>query len=219
MPDELPPSQWVFPDPADQPDDLVAVGGDLLPETIIAAYRQGLFPMPFEGELGWWSPMRRAVIPLAGLIVSRSLQRSLRRYAVTIDQALPRVIEDCADPSRQQGWIDREMVLAYLRLHELGLVHSVEAWTPDGELAGGLYGVAIGGFFAGESMFHRARDASKVALIHLVELLRDEGAELLDVQWATPHLRSLGAVEIDRRTYLAHLASALALPLPASFSR
>lgn len=219
LPTALPPSNWVFPDHSDHPEDLVATGGDLAPETIIAAYRQGLFPMPVEGQLGWWSPIRRAVLPLDGLVVSRSLRRSLRRYRVTIDQAFHQVVEACADPLREHGWIDQQMKEAYLRLHALGWVHSVEAWSADGLLAGGLYGVAIGGFFAGESMFHRERDASKFALVHLVELLRREGAELLDVQWATPHLRSLGAVEIDRRTYLARLASALARPLPVSLAR
>jgi leucyl/phenylalanyl-tRNA--protein transferase len=142
--------------------------------------------------------------------VSRSLRRSCQRYEVRVDTAFDQVIAACADPRRPHGWIDDRVQGAYRRLHELGWVHSVEAWTPEGELAGGLYGVSIGGLFAGESMFHRQRDASKVALVHLVTLLRDGGATLLDVQWQTDHLASLGGIEIDREQYLDRLATALA---------
>jgi leucyl/phenylalanyl-tRNA--protein transferase len=156
------------------------------------------------------------VIPLDGLRVSRSLRRSLGRFRVTVDQDFPAVIAACADPARPHGWIDEDMQAAYLRLHELGWAHSLEAWAGD-ELAGGLYGVAIGGLFAGESMFHRRSDASKVALVHLVEHLTAGGASLLDVQWTTPHLVSLGAVDIPRAEYQRRLHAALEHPLPPVF--
>jgi leucyl/phenylalanyl-tRNA---protein transferase len=169
--------------------------------------------------LAWWSPDPRGVLPLDGLVVARSLRRSCDRYTVTIDRAFPRVIDACGDPSRPGGWINQQIRDAYVRLHELGIAHSVEAWSvEDGELAGGLYGVAIGGLFAGESMFHLRRDASKVALVELVRALRGGGHGMLDVQWVTPHLASLGAVEIPRREYLRRLRAALAEPLPSAFS-
>lgn len=215
------PSPWVFPDPRNAPPgDVVATGGDLEPGTILAAYRSGLFPMHLgDGTLGWWSPEPRAHLPLDGMRVTRSLRRSTRRYRVTIDRAFEDVIAACASPGRQGRWINQEIVTAYTRLHRLGWVHSVEAWSADGTLAGGLYGIAIGGFFAGESMFFRRRDASKVALFHLVEGMRAGGGRLLDVQWATDHLTSLGAVEVPRSRYLDLLEDALAYPLPAVFQR
>src|SRR4051812_45975960 len=197
---------------ADQP---VAIGGDLEPDTLVGAYCSGLFPMPVGDRrrtvLAWWSPDPRAIIPLDGLRVSRSLRRSVRGFHIHIDTAFEDVIDSCADPSRPGGWIDDEIREAYTRLHSLGWAHSVEAWC-DGELAGGLYGVAIGGLFAGESMFHRMTDASKVALVGLVEHLRAIGAQLLDVQWLTPHLESLGAVELPREDYLERLARAVEGP-------
>ncbi len=221
MPAEPPTSQWRFP-PAEttDPHGLVGVGADLEPGTLLTAYRQGLFPMPLgRGRtVAWWSPEPRAVIPLDGLRVSRSLRRSCRLYQLRVDTAFGEVIRGCADPRRPQGWITEPILDAYTRLHELGWAHSVEAWTAEGVLAGGVYGVAIGGFFAGESMFHRRRDASKVALVHLVELLRESGASLLDVQWMTPHLASLGAIEVPRTRYLALLAEALSRPLPRPLS-
>ena len=167
----------------------------------------------------WFCPVMRGVLPLDGLVVSRSLRRSVRDHEIRVDTAFEEVIDACADPARDAGWIDEEIRAAYLRLHELGWAHSVESWR-DGRLVGGLYGVAIGGLFAGESMFHRARDASKVALVGLVGLLRDGYADerLLDVQWRTPHLASLGVVEIPRAAYLRRLVRALALPQPAAFS-
>jgi leucyl/phenylalanyl-tRNA--protein transferase len=140
------------------------------------------------------------------------LRRSLRRFEVRVDTAFDEVVRACADPSRPGGWIDAEIIAAYRRLHDLRWVHSVEAWTPEGTLAGGLYGVAIGGFFAGESMFHTRTDASKVALVGLVERLVGVGVRLFDIQWLTPHLASLGAVAIPRRTYLERLAQALSVP-------
>ena len=157
-------------------------------------------------------PTLEGVVPLDGLVVSRSLRRSCRRFEVRVDTAFDDVITACADPARPGGWIDRRMKSAYCRLHELGWAHSVESWAPDGELAGGLYGVLVGGLFAGESMFHRVRDASKVALVALVELLRANGGLLLDVQWATPHLASLGGVEVSRGRYHELLEKAVAAP-------
>ena len=188
----------------------MGIGADLEPATLVTAYRSGLFPMPVRkgALLAWWSPDPRAVLPLDGLRVTRSMRQSARRYEIRIDTAFRQTMLACADPHRPYGWITPGFVDAYSRLHELGWAHSVEAWTSDGELAGGLYGVGIGGFFAGESMFHHRRDASKVALMALVDLLRDGGAGLLDVQWQTEHLASLGAVEIDRTTYLRRLAAA-----------
>jgi leucyl/phenylalanyl-tRNA---protein transferase len=218
VPVEPPPTTWELP-PADRADDrgVVGVGADLAPGTLLAAYRSALFPMPVEGGLlAWWSPDPRGVIPLDGLRVSRSLRRSLGRFRVTVDQDFPSVIAACADPARPHGWIDEDMQAAYLRLHELGWAHSLEAWAGD-ELAGGLYGVAIGGLFAGESMFHRRSDASKVALVHLVGHLTAGGATLLDVQWTTPHLVSLGAVDIPRAEYQRRLRAALEHPLPPVF--
>ncbi len=217
-PIEPPPTSWAFPDPTTAGDELVAVGADLEPGTILAAYRSGLFPMPLggaeaSGVAGWWSPDPRGILPLGGLRQSRSLRRSCRRFDIRVNTAFRQVIDACADPSRTHGWISPEIREAYLALHRLGWVHSVEAWSrEDGSLEGGLYGAAIGGLFAGESMFHRRSDASKVALVGLVDLLRSGGAALLDVQWATPHLASLGAVEVSRRRYLELLAEALARP-------
>jgi leucyl/phenylalanyl-tRNA--protein transferase len=221
MPVEPPPTPWQLPPARDwPPHDLVALGADLEPGTVLAAYRSGLFPMPAPTrDVGWWSPVARAVLPLDGMRVTRSLRRSARRFEIRVDTAFAEVLEGCADPRRPDGWIDPDVRAAYSRLHALGWVHSVEAWH-DGRLAGGLYGVAIGGLFAGESMFHRETDASKVALLGLVDLLGDEqaGERLLDVQWATDHLLSLGAVELTRRDYLARLRRALELPLPAAFA-
>lgn len=224
VPIEPPESEWELPSPRDATDDIVGVGADLEPGTILAAYRHGLFPMPVNGSaggvLGWWSPDPRGVIPLDGLRVPRSLRQSRARYEVRIDTAFEAVIAGCADPSRPHGWITDEIREAYTRLHRMGWAHSVEAWSAeDGVLAGGLYGIAIGGLFAGESMFHRRTDASKVALVRLWELLRQGGALLLDVQWCTPHLARLGAVEISRDDYLERLRKALAVPPPPAFGR
>lgn len=212
--------QWQLPSPPFAGGDLIAVGGGLDAATVLSAYAVGLFPMPVDdgAAIGWWSPQRRGVLPLDGLVVSRSLAKSVRRYEVRVDTAFAAVIAGCADPSRDGSWIDDQVLEAYLRLHELGWAHSVETWL-DGVLVGGLYGLAIGGLFAGESMFSHARDASKVALVHLVELLGDEhaGRRVLDTQWQTDHLATLGVVEIPRATYLDRLAVALSLPLPAAF--
>ena len=229
---EPPPSRWVFdPEPprtegppADgdrepgRADEVVGVGADLEPGTLLSAYRTGVFPMPLRrGLMAWWSPDPRGIIPLDGLNVSRSLRRSCGRYTVAVDTAFGEVLSACGDRRRAGAWIDRDIKAAYLRLHERGWAHSVEVRDEAGRLAGGLYGVAIGGLFAGESMFHRQTDASKVALVALVEQLSAAGAALLDVQWATPHLTSLGAVEVPRRVYLDRLAEAIERPQPAVF--
>jgi len=210
-PAPLPPCRFAFPDPARaDPEGLLAEGGDLEPSTLVAAYRAGIFPWPCdEHELLWWSPDPRAIVPLDGLHVSRSLARRLRRprVRVTLNAAFAEVIAGCAD--REETWITPRLRAAYARLHALGWAHSVEVWGEDGALAGGLYGVAVGGLFSAESMFHRARDASKVALVALVAHARRVGLALLDVQVPSAHLSSLGAVTIPRREYLARLAPAV----------
>ncbi|CAN5181903.1 MAG: leucyl/phenylalanyl-tRNA--protein transferase [Nocardioidaceae bacterium] len=223
MPRELPVSAWRF-DPSRWPDrdDCVAVGADTAPGTILGAYAAGAFPMPGDdfAPMLWWSPVRRGVLELADLQVSRSLRQARPRFEIRVDSAFARVITACADPARAGAWINQEIIDCYCDLHRLGWAHSVEAWTHDGELAGGLYGIAIGGLFAGESMFHHRRDASKVALCGLVDILVDEHADerLIDVQWQTPHLATLGVQEIDRGTYLERLTVLLDVPLPACWA-
>jgi len=192
--------------------DLVTVGGDLEPSTLIHAYRRGIFPMEvtgMPGVIGWWSPDPRGIVPLDGLRVTKSMRQSARRFDIRVDTCFGRVIRACADPSREDGWITDDFIAAYEQLHSLGWAHSVEVFDREGELAGGLYGVRIGRMFAGESMFHHKRDASKVALMALVDLMRDSGMTLLDVQWCTEHLASLGAVAMPRAAYLARLHEAL----------
>lgn len=220
-PVEPPPTPWVLPDPSRaQPGvELLGVGADLEPGTLLAAYRRGLFPMPTDadGPLGWWSPDPRGILPLDGLRVTASLRKSCRRYTTTVDTAFVDVVRACGDPRRPGGWITPGIVEAYAELHRLGWAHSVETRTVEGDLVGGLYGVEIGGLFAGESMFSRATDASKVALVGLVERLAGATApgprrRLLDVQWRTDHLATLGVVEVSRRRYLRLLRDALTLP-------
>jgi leucyl/phenylalanyl-tRNA--protein transferase len=210
---DIAPSRW-------PKDDLLGFGSVFDAAQVIAAYRHGVFPMPIDGgPLGWWSTVHRGIIPVDRLRVTRSMRQSTKHYTVTIDRAFSDVVVACADPRRPGGWIDDRVFALYRRLHQFGIAHSIEAWRDDA-LAGGLYGVAIGGLFAGESMFSVRRDASKVALMALVDLLRDgTTGRLLDVQWTTPHLASLGAIEISRQDYLTRLAQALRLPLPAAFAR
>lgn len=205
-----------MPDPAlaGEGNDLIAVGADLEPGTLLAAYRSGLFPMPVDprrrrSRIAWYSPDPRGVLPLDRLHVSRSLARSRRRFETRIDTAFEAVVRACADPRREGRWITEEFIVAYGRLFELGWAHSFEVFLDD-ELVGGLYGVRIGGLFAGEAMFHHATDASKVALVELVEWLRATDGHLLDVQWSTPHLESLGVVPIPRHEYLRRLEIATA---------
>jgi len=208
-PVEPPPSPWDFP-PAASADEygVVAVGADLEPGTLLAAYRRGIFPMPIEQsrEIAWWSPDPRGVLELDNLRVSRSLRRSVQRYRVSMDVCFTDVVEACADPTREGGWITQPIVDAYERLHQLGWAHSVEVWDDADELVGGLYGLAIGGLFCGESMFHRSTDASKVALVALVERLRSSDAGLVDVQWQTDHLSTLGVSAISRSAYIRRVA-------------
>jgi leucyl/phenylalanyl-tRNA--protein transferase len=188
--------------------DVVAIGGDLEPGTLVAAYAEGLFPMRVDGVLAWWSPDPRGIVPLDGFHAARSLRRRRKRFEIRVNTAFEAVMRACADPRRPHGWIDESFVEAYCRLHELGWAHSVEAWRDDA-LVGGLYGVRIRGLFAGESMFHRETDASKVAMWATVELLRADGVTLFDVQWTTPHLRSLGAVDVSRDRYRQLLRAAV----------
>jgi leucyl/phenylalanyl-tRNA--protein transferase len=210
--------RYVPPPTATSPEGLVCVGGRLSPEWLHDAYTHGIFPWPmWEDEpIAWWSPDPRAVIELDAFHVSRRLQRTLRsgKFLATRDRDFNGVILGCSTgPGREHGtWLTPSMIAAYCRMHELGHAHSVEVWHQD-RLAGGTYGIAIGGLFAAESMFYRERDASKVALAHLVAHLRARGFALLDVQQLTPHTASMGAVEIPRTEYLRRLASAIALPV------
>ncbi len=215
----VPPCEWELPDPrgALPGEDLVGVGADLAPGTLLQAYSIGIFPMDVqpEGVLGWWSPDPRAVLPLDAVRVTRSLRQSMRHFSVTRDVAFRDVMIACSRPSASDVWITNEFIEAYCFLHDLGWAHSIEVWS-GAELVGGLYGVEIGGLFAGESMFHRQRDASKAALVALVDALGGvEGARagrVLDVQWRTDHLGSMGAIELPRVSYLDRLASAIELP-------
>jgi len=205
-------------------DDLVGVGADLEPGTLLTAYRAGLFPMGLGQEgnepTGWWSPDPRGVLLPGHVRISRSLRRSLRHFDIRVDTAFSEVVAGCADPSRDGSWITPAITAAYTRLYELGWAHSVEAWR-DGELVGGLYGLALGGLFAGESMFHRATDASKCALVGLADLVFEDQdpRRTIDVQWVTRHLGSLGVTEISRDDYLARLERSLPLPAPPAFER
>lgn len=207
-----------FPDPrsADR-DGCVAVGGDLSLHRLLLAYRSGIFPWTVR-PITWWSPDPRAVLDWDRFRVPRSLARILRRpaFQVTRDRAFGRVIEACAAPApgRRETWISPEFIEAYKCLHEQGHAHSLECWLGD-ELAGGIYGVAVGGLFAGESMFHRASNASKVALWHLVEHLRTRGFVLFDIQMLTPVTRQFGGIEISREDYLRRLC--LAVDRPCAF--
>lgn len=224
MPAEPEPTGWAFPSPDVANDQgLLGVGADLEPGTLLAAYRSGIFPMPVgrRGAMGWWSPDPRGVLPVEDMHVSRSLRRTRRRFRITVDTAFDDVVRACADPRRPHGWINPRLRRAYRHMHELGWAHSVEAWLGD-ELAGGVFGLAVGGLFAGESMFHRETDASKAALVALRGLLAEgagpPAARLFDVQWTTPHLCSLGALDIPRAEYVQRLAVALTLPLPPAFA-
>ena len=197
---------WQLPSAAEWPNsDLVALGADLEPATIIGAYRRGMFPMgvaELGDRLGWWSPDPRGILPLDGLRVTRSMRQSARHFEIRVDTCFTRVMRGCADPSRGETWITEAFIDSYTRLHEMGWAHSVEVFDRNGRLAGGLYGLRIDEYFSGESMFHIARDASKVALMALVDLMKSSGMSLLDVQWCSEHLASLGAIEIPRGEYL-----------------
>ncbi len=211
----------LFGPPDDWPSaDLIAFSDEFDAGLALAGYRSGVFPMPlhvrgFDQQMGWWSPVHRGVLPLSGVRVSHSLRQSAKKYRTSVDTAFDEVIRRCGDPRRPGGWIDDAIIDAYTDMYRSGLVHSVETWDAEGRLVGGLYGVSLNGLFAGESMFHDAalgRDASKVALLRLVEILSDGHDRLLDVQWRTDHLGSLGAIEIPRDTYLARLDAVLDQP-------
>lgn len=179
-------------------------------DLLLHAYRNAVFPMALEnGEIGWFSPDPRAIIPLDTFHIPHGLRRTLKRgaFEIRVDAAFEEVMRGCA--AREETWISEEIVESYVQLHQMGRAHSMEAWL-DGELVGGLYGVALGGAFFGESMFHTVRDASKVALCALVERLRSRGFTLLDTQWITPHLQTFGALEIPRSVYRQLLAASLA---------
>jgi leucyl/phenylalanyl-tRNA---protein transferase len=220
MPTEPPPTPWhLSADGAGPGEDLIGVGADLAPGTVLEAYRNGLFPMGVGvgggPPLGWWSPDPRGVLLPGDLHVSRSLRRSLRRFDITVDTAFSRVLMGCADPSRDGAWITPDIAAAYRALFDLGWAHSVEVWA-DGELVGGLYGLAIGRLMAGESMFHRVTDASKAALVATVDLLSEDGVPwVLDVQWQTSHLASLGVREVPRSRYLTMARAATGQDLPS----
>jgi leucyl/phenylalanyl-tRNA---protein transferase len=201
-----------FPDPRQaNRDGLVAVGGDLSMPRLLAAYRQGIFPWTVD-PITWWSPDPRAIFELDRFHRPRSLARVLQKgtFRISINRAFRRVMEGCAAPApgRRETWITPEFIEAYTRLHEHGHAHSLECWQ-NSELVGGIYGVAIGGLFAGESMFHRVSNASKVALYHLVQHLRERGFILFDIQMLTPITKQLGGIEITREDYLKRLALAI----------
>ena len=194
---------------ADPQEDLLGAGGDLAPGTLLSAYSHGVFPMGLgrggRGPLGWWFPVERGVLLPGEIHVSRSLRRSLRTFTLTVDRAFGAVTEACADPDREGAWITPEVRRAYGDLHRMGWAHSIEVWR-EHELVGGLYGVGIGGFFAGESMFHHVTDASKAAMVGMARVMAQAGQDaLVDVQWRTDHLASMGVRTVDRQEYLRRL--------------
>ncbi len=227
---------WIAPE-LGEPEGLVGVGGALSPDTLLRAYADGVFPWFSDGDpILWWSPDPRAIIELDGLHVSRRLARTIRsgKFRVTVNRCFPTVMRACGENREEGTWVTQEMVAGYTALHRAGHAHSVEVWAapegaptpgadpgspdkssrppgPDWVLAGGIYGVAIGGLFAGESMFHRRTDASKVALAALVERLRTRGYVLFDVQMTTEHTERMGAVTIPRADYLRRLREAVRL--------
>ncbi len=220
QPVEPAPSHYTFDlEEVDDGEDLAGVGGDLRAGTLLAAYRAGLFPMGLgemgDRPMGWWSPDPRGVLLADGLVLSRSLRRTRRRFEIRVDTAFEEVVAACADPGRDGRWITPEIAHSYVEMHRLGWAHSIEAWRDD-RLVGGLYGLAIGGLFAGESMFHHETDASKAAVVAMHDLVYADVPEraqrLVDVQWSTAHLASLGVVETSRDAYLHRMAAAVRLP-------
>ncbi len=210
-PAPLPTSPYAFADMEPDEQGLVGHGADFEPATIIAAYRAGCFPWPHPSyERLWFSPDPRAILPVGGLHVSRRLTRTIRAggFGVTVDGAFEEVIRACSMNRPEGSWITPSLTAAYVRLHELGWAHSVEAWTREGALAGGLYGIRVGQMFGAESMFHRVRDGSKVAVVGFMQWCESEGIELVDVQVLTDHTASLGGVEIPREEYLERLLHA-----------
>jgi leucyl/phenylalanyl-tRNA--protein transferase len=203
--------KWDFPESRKWPKrDFIIPGADLEPDTLLYAYAHGLFPMYGDGDLWWWSPVQRGIIPLDNFHASRSLRKSARQFTCTVNEDFVGVMIKCATTHTDGNWINDEFITAYTRLHHLGHAHSVEVWNDNHELVGGVYGVRINQFFAGESMFHTETDASKVALFHLVQLMILDGMTLFDVQWLTDHLASLGGIAIPRSEYLHRLTDAVA---------
>jgi leucyl/phenylalanyl-tRNA--protein transferase len=198
---------------------LVAVGGSLDPDLLLVAYRSGVFPWSSDPVISWWSPDPRAIFELDGWKAHRSVRQAIRRggWTFTVDKCFEQVMRACAEPApgRESTWIGDDFVRSYVKLHERGFAHSLEVWE-DRELVGGLYGVTLGGFFGGESMFNRRTDASKAAVMHMMERLRAGGFVLCDAQVPTPHLQRLGAVDVPRSVYLARLEAAL--QVEATFS-
>lgn len=217
-PREPAPCAWVFPNLGDLPpgEEVVALGADLAPATLLAGYRHGVFGMSQGSELIWWSPDPRGIIEPGAVRPNRSLRRSARHFQVSVDTDFAAVLQGCGDPTRPHGWITRAYVRSYARLHELGWAHSIEVRDPPGDIVGGLLFVQVGGLIAAESMFHvpdRGTDASKLAVVTLSDLVaRDGRPRLIDVQWLTPHLARLGAVEVPRPTYLTRLGRVLDTP-------
>lgn len=212
-PQHLPPCPWQFPDVRRAPPEgLVSAGGDFEPSTIVAAYRAGIFPWPHpEEEYLWFSPDPRAVLPIDGLVIAQRLGRTVRsgRFRVTIDSAFEDVMRGCADRPGEGTWITPALIRGYTALRTMGWAHSVEVWNSRGELAGGLYGVCVGAMFGAESMFHRDRDASKVAMVALVQHARRIGIELIDIQVLTDHTERMGGASISRAEYMRRLGRAL----------
>ncbi len=185
---------------------LTRFGSKWSSEVLIAAYQRGMFPMPFEIDggtftIGWWSPQPRAIFIPETFIPSRSLRKSMKNFSFSVNQDFTGVMKACANPERPQGWINEKVIESFTQLHIQGLAHSVEVKNLDGDLVGGLYGVEVGGVFAGESMFHTQRDASKAALVHLTQIMSFGSGRIIDTQWMTQHLESLGAIEIARNAY------------------
>ena len=193
---------------------LTSFGSNWNPETLLTAYQAGLFPMPYEidgqeSAIGWWSPQPRAIFHPGAIHVSRSLRAAQSKFRVTVDLDFEAVIRACGNPNRVSGWINEDVISAFVTLHNLGIAHSIEVWDKGEQLAGGLYGLELGGLFAGESMFHVAKNASKVALAHLGDLLDDGTGRLIDTQWMTSHLESMGAKPMSRQDYCQKLPQLL----------
>jgi len=197
---------------------MIRVPADLSVDSLLSAYRAGYFPMPVRRRIAWFSPNPRGIFLPGHIRMTRSLERSRRRYEIRVNSAFAEVITACGDPARPLGWINRAIIESFTALHHAGHAHSIEAWDTDG-LAGGLYGVSIGGFFAGESMFHRRTDASKVALAALDEIMQSVPGALIDTQWTTDHLVSLGAFDVTRNDYARLLTTALDQSQPRQFDR
>lgn len=196
---------------------LTRFGSNWNPDTLLAAYSAGLFPMPYEidgceSAIGWWSPKSRAIFYPNQIRISRSLKSAIKKFRVTVDKDFEAVIRACGNPQRESGWINEQVISAFVSLHNSGLAHSIEVWDESDQLAGGLYGLELGGVFAGESMFHVAKNASKVALAHLGQLLNDGTGRIIDTQWMTSHLESMGAKPIERGEYCRNLPKLLDIP-------